>query len=250
MRTLTLIGLLALAARGTAGEVPVTADQLAASLRTLLLAGLPDPVIDKRKNWGHQKLVANGVTWRKSGLVRKPVVQKKMKNDGTWRHHTASVINPQDTLQLAVRNLQSPAPKVLLFEIWVACDVSLFYEQQVWKRGRRLYSGSTRGRCKVVIGLLCEAASRLEKGDGLLPTPVLTLRVKKADFNYTGLHVTHVLGFGGDGADLVGRALEKMIKQWKPGLRRDLLSKANAAILKAGKAREVRLGFSQLLGGE
>ena len=46
---------------------------------------------------------------------------------------------------------------------------------------------------------------------------------------------------------LIGQAVHRRMERWRPSIERDLLAKANDAIVKAADTREIRVGFSGLL---
>src|SRR5262249_15518225 len=150
---------------------------------------------------------------------------------------------PEATLRLAVGNLQRPEPGRLTFDVFVAFDANILFEQQVWDAGVRLYSGETRARCKGLIGLNCEAGTRVEKGKGLLPDAVIRLRVLGSYFHYDHLVVEHTAGVGGTAAKLLGDALIGLVREVRPDLEKELRERASAAIVKAGGTKEVRLGL-------
>ena len=84
----------------------------------------------------------------------------------------------------------------------------------------------------------------------LLPDAVIRVRVTEAELHYTDLVCEHTAGLDGDAAKKVGEAVLKFLKQAKPSLERDLLAKANAAIVKAADTREVRIELDKLLTGK
>jgi hypothetical protein len=61
------------------------------------------------------------------------------------------------------------------------------------------------------------------------------------------VEVIHLPGLGGDAAKVLGEAVLGTIKQVHPSMERRLLEKANAAIVKAGDTKEVRISFKALL---
>lgn len=229
---------------------PPSADELAAIMKSLLTSALPSPLVEQSSNWGHQSEVMNGVTWETGGIVPKPHKQKKLKNDGTWRRIKVEAVEPDKNLKLAVRNVQQPEKGRLTFDMVVALQTRIDFEQQVWKSGTRLYSGSTRARCLPVLFLKCESTSRAVKTDGILPDVVFRLRVLDAKLTYDQFKVEHTVGVGGDAAEVLGGAVHDMIKQIKPSLEKDLLEKANKAIVKAGDTKEVKLGLGRLFDGK
>ncbi|HEY2786349.1 MAG TPA: hypothetical protein VGJ05_15385, partial [Fimbriiglobus sp.] len=114
--------------------------------------------------------------------------------------------------------------------------------------GARLYSGETKGRCNIGVTLSCEATSRLEAVPGnFIPNLLVRLKVTAADLAYSDLSVDHTLGVGGDTAKLLGDAAIGFVKTAKPNLEKDLLAKANAAVVKAADTKEVRIELDKLL---
>lgn len=222
-------------------------DQLATTLRELLLRHVPDPIVQSSHGWGDRK--AHAVVGRFRSGRAEPVTE--WRNDGTWRRIAVRAPNLAHTLKVGVKDVCSPQPGTLRFTalIGVGCDIK--FEQQVWKRGVRLYSGETRGRCRAAVALRCEVASRIEPKPGSpLPDVVLRVRVTEAQLFYDDLVIEHTAGVGGDAARLLGDAVVGAIKQAKPSLERDLLARANAAVVKAADTKEVRVCLGRLLEGK
>jgi hypothetical protein len=122
---------------------------------------------------------------------------------------------------------------------------NIVLERQTWLRGVRLYSGSTRARVKISLSLACEAVTRLETPKGAtLPEVVFRFRVINSFLHYEDLVIEHTAGVGGDTAKYLGELVLSIIKQVKPSLERKLFERANAAILKAGDSKEIRIGLN------
>ena len=79
-----------------------------------------------------------------------------------------------------------------------------------------------------------------------MPELVAQLKVTRADLRYDNLKFQHIAGIGGEAAEIIGELAHAALNQWRPSLERDLLAKANAAIVKAGEHKEVRIGLSKL----
>jgi hypothetical protein len=110
----------------------------------------------------------------------------------------------------------------------------------------RVYSGETRARVNLYATLDCESELRFETKKGAtFPDIIFSIRVIRSDFKYGGLVVEHTAGVGGDAARTIGDVVLGIVKQIKPSLERRLIGKANAAILKAGNNKQVRLSFSK-----
>lgn len=252
-RTLAVVVLLALVAPAAAAPpaAPLlpdgTLESLTGSLRTYLVQAMPRPLVESNSGWGATKRVPDGVKWRGQGLRVRPEMQYAVKNHGTWKRLRVTAENPQDTLIFDLRNLRQPDDGPATFDAFVAFDARVEYERQVWDAGLRLYSGSTRARLRVKLALKCEAASRLEKTDGLVPDVVFRLRVRQADLGYDNFVCEHVAGLGGEVAKLLGDAARGGLRRFHPSLERDLLARANAAIVRAADTKEVRVGLGKAL---
>ena len=115
-----------------------------------------------------------------------------------------------------------------------------------WESGLKLFDAKARAKARVKVTLDCEAVSRIEAG-ALLPDLVVQLKVTKADLRYDNLKFEHIAGIGGDAAQLIGDLAHAALTQWRPSIERDALAKANAAVVKAGQHKEVRLSLAKLL---
>ena len=245
------VGFFALPARSADPVAPDT-QVVAGVLRDLLVKNLPKPALESKSHWGEQKEVTTGVTFKRLGaLYWEAVPQKGMRNDGHWQVFKGTVDKPEQTFKLAITDLKTGEPGKTTFKANLAADVAFDYEQQIWKSGARLYSGETRGTCKMGAALACEATSRLEPVPGnLVPALVVRFKVTAADLSYSDLAVDHTLGVGGDAAKVLGEAAIKFAKAVKPSLEKDLLAKANAAVVKAADTKEVRIELDKLLSGK
>src|SRR5579864_2847501 len=199
--------------------------ELAGIFRALLLNHLPDPLVEGQINWGRQIPARFG-----------PL----MKNNGIWRRYRIVAMSPAQTLTVDIKNLKPVDAERTTFEMLVGFDAQIEFQQQLWERNLRLYSGSTLARARVVAVLQCEVTTRVDSGKGPLPDFVFRLRVVKANLNYKDLDVVHIAGIGGDGAKILGEALHGLMLELKPSLEKDLLERANTAIVKAGDTKEVR----------
>jgi hypothetical protein len=223
---------------------------LAGNLRALLLEAMPDPLVEDDKHWGGRRLVPDGIKWHGHGLHVHAEVMKTWRNDGRWWKVKATGERLPDTLVVDLRDVRTVAPGQTTFTAFVAFDARVEYDQQDWDRGVRLYSGSVEAKMHVYAVLRCEATTKLEPNGTLLPDAVFRLRVTDANVGYDHFEVDHIAGVGGDLAKLIGDAAKAGVEQWRPSLERRLLEKADAAIVKAGDTKEVRLSVLKLLKAE
>jgi hypothetical protein len=239
-----------LAKPGVAALATPAADTepFSAALRGLLLRFLPATLYEASPNWGKMKRVVNGVKWTGKRINLKPELQYKEKNDGTWRKIRVAGDNLPQTLVLRVYNIRPVDAERFQFDLFLSVPVKVYFQQQMWESGLRLYDGTARARLRLNFWLTCEAGTRLDREDKLVPDLVVTLKVVKATFRWSEFHMEHAAGLGGDAAALIGDLVEKYITDWRPSLEREFIAKAEAAVLKAGQARELRLALGKWLG--
>jgi hypothetical protein len=220
-------------------------EALAGALRAQAVPHLPTTLYEASSGWGNTSRTPNGITWH--GL--RPHMQYADKNDGTWRWMRVSADNWADTLVFDLRNVQHPELGRMTFDAFLSFDARFDYEQQNWKSGIKLWAGGMRGRFRVKLLLQCEASVQLDSARKIVPDAVLRVGVTHADLDYDNLVLEHVAGIGGEAANLLGNAVKGCLRQWRPSLERELLAKADAAIVKAAGTKEVRINLLSLLRG-
>jgi hypothetical protein len=219
---------------------------LGAALKPLLQSAVPAVLYEKQHDWDRQVSTPSGVEWH--GV--RPRVSRSPRNHGIWRKVRVTAQDLPHTLDLKLSDLRTVAPDRQTFKVFLAFQAGVDYEQQNWEHGLRLYSSSAEARLRLKLTLECESTFRVEDAGKFLPDFVFRLRIVKADLGYDNLVVEHIAGIGGSGARMIGEAIRSGIKQWKPSLERELLSRASAAIVKAADTREVRLGLDGLVRGQ
>jgi hypothetical protein len=222
------------------------AHALAGTFRALLVEHAPHVLYEAWPGWGETDRVARGLKWTGKHVPLRPHITYGDKNDGKWRHIRVTADNLADTLVFDIRRVRNPQPGRMTFDVFISFDARVLYEQQNWDAGVRLYSGEARARLRVKLLLRCEAVTRLETNGSLLPDAYFRLRVTRADLRYDNLVVEHVAGVGGEMAKVLGDAVKGGLDEWHPSLERDLLTRANAAIVQAGDTKEVRLSLVKL----
>ena len=221
-------------------------DALAGSLRGFVVKSMPVPLYEDVRHWGMQKPLSQ-IKWRGKGVHVHAERVEVLKNDGRWWKVRVTAERLADTLVFDLRDVQQTEPGRMTFTAFLSFDTHVDYDRQTWRTGTRTYSGSIRARLRVKLTLHCEATARLDAGGGVLPDAVFRLRVLEASSDYDNFVVEHIAGLGGEAAKLLGDAARGSVKQWRPSMERELLAKADAAIVKAGDTKEVRVSLAKLL---
>ncbi len=236
------------AATAPAAQPSADAQRLAGTLRMLLLANMPDPLVETPNGWGDQREVTTRMKLERDGPFRwRTVKETGLRNDGHWQKVRVQAVDAPKSLDVKIESVRHEMGKTILDTV-VALDVRMTYEQQLWKGGHRLYAGETRAKCRTQLKLAIELTDKIEfKPGSILPDIAFRVRVTSANLSYKDLICEHTLGVGGDAAMLMGKAVHEFIKKVKPSMESDLLAKANAAVVKAADTKEVRIELGKLL---
>lgn len=217
-------------------------------MRDMTLQHMPDPLVKANDGWGKQKEFVVGKVMLRNPNKFGPEVPRELFNDGLWRRFTVTARDPADTLGIGITELVRPEADKMLVTINVAMDINFRMEQQLWVRGRQLYSGETRGHCTGAVQLKAVVTHKSEfKPGALLPDIALKVTTTEAKLFYDKIVIDHTAGLDGDDAKKVGDLVVDLVKSVKPELEKELLEKANAAIVKAAGTKEVKLQLDKLM---
>lgn len=238
--------LLALPGQSPAAVANNSPDALAGTLRGILLSHVPTTLYEASPGWGHTVRIPVGIHWKGQGLNVRPEAKMGDRNDGDWRKVRVTTVNLPQTLVVEVRDVQTPEPGRTTFGVYVSFPALVDYEHQKWREGTRIYGVGARARLRLHMALTCESVFRIASTT-FFPELVFRLRVVQARVAYDQFVMEHVAGIGGEAAKLLGDTIRKGIEQWHPSIERNLLAKAEAALVKAGDTREVRVGLNGLV---
>jgi hypothetical protein len=214
---------------------------LSSALRGFLAQKYPSISFEKTSGWGNKSRVLTGVK------LKDLKGKYAEKNNGTWKKIRVTSPSFSESLVVVLKDFKTQEDGALRFALDLAFPVRIDYTQQKWVDGLKLYDASVRARIEVAFSLQCEVTVRLEAGKGLFPDAVIHVRILGSNLKYDRLVVEHVAGLGGTAAKVIGEGILAILKKWHPSLERHLLDKANAAIVKAGNNKEVRIGLDKLL---
>jgi hypothetical protein len=203
---------------------------MAGALRNELVDKLPSPLAETSPGWGHTKRIGGS-----------------NKKQGKWRKVRLDALNPRDTLVIDVRDIKPAADGSVAFSTFLLCDARVEYTEHIYEAGIRVLATSARARLRLHLQVDCQASASLDGSNAWVPDVVLTIRATKAHVTYDNLVLEHAIGVGGDAARLMGDGLKNALHELRPGLEASWLAKADAAVVKAAHAREVRLHLGKLI---
>jgi len=196
----------------------------------------------KQKEWGRTSSTFSRMSWSKFKVIKVP------KNDGNWRKWTVTARDPAQHFTLALSEIPGDAQQPGTCRANLSLPVTVELEQQLWENGIRLFSRSVRVRLRVKAQFDYTISVALDTKPGdLLPEAVIRPKVSNVQVSYDDLVVEHIAGVGGTTAKVVGKALLELVDEVKPSLEEDLLTKAEAAVVKAANKQQIRVNLQKWL---
>jgi hypothetical protein len=229
---------------------PEEAEAIAKLMREMALKKMPEPLLKSNDGWGHQKEFAVGRVMLRNPNRVAPELPRELFNDGLWRRFTVSAREPEKSLAVGFTEMVRPAPDKMNVTITVAMDINFRMEQQLWVRGRQLYSGETRGHCKTACQLKANVMQKnVQKPGSFIPDVMLTVTTTEAKLFYDKLVIDHTAGLDGEAAQKVSELVIDLVKKIMPDLEKQLLDKGGEAIVKAAGTKEIKLELDKLMKG-
>ncbi|MFM8272954.1 MAG: hypothetical protein ACKODX_11550 [Gemmata sp.] len=234
-------------------SVPQPTDAEAATfaklIRELALKQMPAPLVKANDGWGRQKEFVQGAVMLRSARKFGPDVPREVVNDGLWRRITVTARKPEDTLKVGIADLVKPTAESASLTLNAEMEIDFRVEHQFWKRDRQLYSGETRGHCKAALKMQVQVTTKTEKVPGsFFPSVTLFIKVADAKLYHDKIYVDHTAGLDGEVAQNAGDFVLDLVKTVKPDIEKQLTESANAAIMKAVGAKEIKVELDKVLG--
>ena len=199
-------------------------------LKRLVLDALPHQYSDTKK-WGGQSHVYDGFRFRNDDGRLETKRVWKMANDGTWRKYSAELIDPQQQLEVHLRELRQLPDGKLAFDLVFVAHLRLHARQSKWVKGLQLYSLSADGSAKVQLALHCELSSRLDLTK-FPPEILFQPDVKSAKLDVMEFRIDHVSKIGGEVAQQVTEAVRSRLRAEIDSKENDLVKKINLQLEK------------------
>lgn len=220
--------------------------RLQSVFQQLLVGNIPHDYED-RDEWGKTKKVWDGVHIRLDGLQVRTKRKWKQVNQGTWKMHKISLVDPEEHLQIELRNLRRIQPGTWSFDLMLAARLNAYGRVSEWQRGIRLFSVSGDARVDVRLVMQCELKASLEPV-GFPPDVVIEPRVTTAKLEMNDFRLRRISHADGPLVKQLGKSIRGVVEDELAKKDKKLVTKINRAIAK--HQDELRLSLQDALWGE
>jgi hypothetical protein len=207
---------------GFAGDVEVVSTETQPAATGLpawstLLRDLVDETIprdyEKRDGWGHEIEIVTGVRIReKNGLPR---ISKRTKrvNHGVWKRYRIALIKPEETLKIALRDVQAADEAGLAFKVVVSARLRCTAKTEFWNFGVRTGSATVQADATVrAVAKFVVRSRDLDPDDDSWFTEVeYTLEADRVRIELDDFDVRRVGRLDGDLADGLGNTAQTLL---------------------------------------
>jgi len=200
--------------------------------REIALHVIPENYRDDR-HWDKTEKVASGVKVKtKGGQVRFEQREKKV-NHGFWRRFSMSLLNPEKTLELNIRNTRTTPDGATRFDLFVSVRARCETQFAMWTWGVKGINGTVESDVSVQALLDCSFRIDSEfKPDSLLPVFVVQPQFHDLDLKLTDVDTRKIGLLGGWIAEELGNGTRKAFEDLLQSQERPLLERIRKSVAK------------------
>lgn len=212
--------------------------------RDIALREIPERFTDESA-WDHQKTFLSRL--RLTGKPLKPKIEKvkTQKRHGTWTRFKGHIPNPEQNLQVSIRNLHTKGEETR-FEVITRFPITGEAELQQWARGVQLLGVSVVADAEIEIQMDLRLVTRLVPTP-LIATPDLFVEVTSAEIEMSHFKIQRIGQANGKGAEWVGDQIKDSLGRKVARRREKLVTQANKAIQRQMDQGKLRLDPYQLV---
>ncbi len=203
-------------------------NDLARVVRAVLLETMPMHLEDTRQ-WGKQRPFIAGLELRRDGMRLETKRKWELRNHGDWRRFSGTMVNPEESFAVKVRNIQSESAGQFVFDLEFSALVAWEVRQAQWERGVQLWSISAMGTASVQMAVEFELTTSIERNDtGLVVS--LNPTVRKAHLAVDEFRVRRISKLGGEVAKRVTTIAQRYLDDELNRLNDQLADRINRKI--------------------
>ncbi len=211
---------------------------------------VPDKYED-RSHWGKTKEVFGGLDIEpRPGRIAPKISKHKIRvRHGFWRKYRIDLIKPEETFNVAIRNIKVKQPGQFDFNVRVTIRLRVSSRVESWVRGVKGFNMEVVSDATVVVVILSSLAVTSDLPPGqLIPDIVLLPEVRGIKLYLTDLDTRKIGVIGRDLANELGDGSRKFIEKLLQKQEKKLLAKARKEIEK--HRDQLRLASPRFFGDE
>jgi len=237
LRTVSLTVLVLLGSRAPADDATAaTASPATISwseiARDIALNLIPENYRDDR-HWDKTERIRSGVRVKtKNSQVRFEPRDRKV-NHGFWRRFSLSLLNPEKTFRLEIRNVRQTPEKATRFDLFLEVRARCESQFAVWSYGVKGLNGSVESDVTVQALVDCSfrVVSEFEK-ESVLPVFVLQPEIHDLDLKLSDVDTRKIGLLGGWLADELGNGTRKAFEDLLQAQEKPILERIRKTIAK------------------
>lgn len=218
----------------TGAESPVAAASISWSdlARDIALNLIPENYRDDR-HWNKTERVQSGVRVKTKGGQVDFEPREKSVNHGFWRRFSLSLLNPEKTFHLNIKNVRQTPEKATRFDLFIQIRARCETQFAVWSYGVKGLNGTVES--DVTVQALVDCSFRIDSEfpkDSLIPVFILKPEIHDLDLKLTDVDTRRIGPIGGWMADELGNGTRKAFEDLLQSQEKPLLERIRKAIAK------------------
>lgn len=213
-----------------------SADKIAAAVAQLIADAIPREY-ERKKDWGRQKEITTGLHSYGNFFRLDMHRTKTAVNHGVWKHYRATMVDPEQNLQVRIDNLRSVTAGRVAFTLFVTTKLHGWGRAKVYDHGIHLIALEAETDAKVSLWLDCEIALEMAPAS-LLTGIAVRPQITSARMQLDEFRLTRISNFSGPVVRELGDGIKHLIEDELNGPK--LAAKLNHSIEK----RRDRLVFT------
>jgi hypothetical protein len=200
--------------------------------REVALHVIPENYRDDR-HWDKTEKVASGVRVKaKDGQIRLEQREKKV-NHGFWRRFSMSLLNPEKTFQLDIKNVRKTPEGATRFDLFVSVRARCETQFALWTWGVKGINGTVESDVTVQALLDCSFRVESEFAEGsVLPAFALKPQFHSLDLKLSDVDTRKIGLLGGWVAEELGNGTRKAFEDLLQSQEKPVLERIRKSVAK------------------
>lgn len=214
-------------------------------LTRIVRENMPHEFTDEKK-WGTQKKKWRGIKFRRDSDDGRLETKRryKMVNHGTWKKHSAHLIDPEKEFTVQLRDIKNLPTGATEFDLHFGAHLKIDGRQSKWVNGIQLYSLSLDGHAKLRMQVKCEMTTTMDFSN-FPPDLVFSPTITEANIEVDEFRIDRISKAGGEIAQQITRQVRELLDEKIDEKEEKLVKKLNKQLNK--KKDKLRLSVAQAI---